>query len=106
VKTDRRDKGGTADGSVRPLPLGFYAKVGSQLFERDLDVPAWHEPLDDLSGSGAHVGAEQRGVFELARGVSHHDPPDGDGRLSRRVPEAGAGKGQDLADCSIVPLDP
>jgi hypothetical protein len=78
-------RGSAADGSVRPLPLGFYAKVGSQLLERDLDVPAWYESLDDLNSGGGQVGAEQRGVFELARRASDHHPLDKDGRLPRRV---------------------
>ena len=70
-------------GVVRAMALsdhcrwGLDAQMRAGLLERDLDLPAPHEPRDDLSRVPGGVGAEPRLGREAALGVADQHPRGG-----------------------------
>ena len=69
---------GPGDGPVRPLTLGLDAQVDSAsplcgpTLERDLDLPALDEPVQDLLGRAGRPHPRQMAKVELASGLIDH----------------------------------
>ena len=59
--------------------------------ECHLHLPAPEEPLQNLAGRPVQLRAEQGARFELALGISHQHPTDGDRRETGPVPDGSAG---------------
>ena len=75
-KQRKQARRGSSDGQVRPLTLGLDAKMGSGFLERDLDLPALHEPAQDLLRRAGEAGAQQSLRLEPAERIAHQHPAD------------------------------
>jgi hypothetical protein len=73
----------------RQRALGLNAEMPSGLLKRDFELPAQHEPGEDLLGCGVQVGAEQGLGGEGALGVADQDPAQRDRRHAAVVPDGG-----------------
>ena len=71
---------GANNGPIRPLALGLHTEMIPDFMKSDFQLPAHHEPFQDLFGIGRQVGAQQGLGFELAFWVPDQDPTDGQGR--------------------------
>jgi len=61
--------------------------VRARFLEGHFQLPARHEPLDDLGWRSLEVGAQQRLGLELAIGVGDEHPTDGDRRQATVIPD-------------------
>ena len=67
---------GASDGPIRPLALGLHAEMVSDFMKSDFQLPAHHEPFQDLFRFFVQVRAQQGLRFELALS-GHGSRPSG-----------------------------
>src|SRR5918993_1842106 len=82
----KRRRRSTPDRHLRPLPLGFEPHMPARLLEGHLQLPAHHEPRDDLLRIGFEVGTKEGLGFEPSFRIADQNPTDGHGGQTRRVP--------------------
>jgi hypothetical protein len=82
-------RGGAANRQLRPLALGLQAEVAAGLFPGHFQLPAQHEPGEDLFGRGVQVGAEQGLGGEGALRIADQDPAQRHRRQAAVVPDGG-----------------
>ena len=68
---------GAKDGPIRPLALGLHAEMIPDFVEGDFQLPAHHEPFQDLLRFFVQVGTQQGLRFELAFWVTDQDLANG-----------------------------
>jgi hypothetical protein len=99
-KKAKEDWGSAGNGQVRPLALGLYPQVGADLLESDLQLPAQNEPLDNLNWCYVGISAQKGLRLKFRQWVSNQDPPDGDWRQPRMLPDGGIrGNFQEALGC-------
>jgi hypothetical protein len=99
----KQSRSGAHDREVGPLALGFDAKMGAAFLERDLELPARDEPLEDIDRSGIEIGAEEGLRCKLAARIADQQPSDGHGGQAAVVPDRGAGGDLDETIGAAVP---
>src|ERR1022692_3255739 len=78
--------------------------MSPNFLEGHFHLPAQEEPLQDLSGRLAEVGAQQSSRFELAFGISYDHPTDGQREQTTVVPDGGAGGDLDQSRAVTIPM--
>ena len=96
-------RSGAHDREVGPLALGFDAKMGAAFLERDLELPARDEPLEDIDRSGIEIAAEEGLQCKLSARIADQQPSDGHGGQAAVVPDRGAGGDLDETIGAAVP---
>ncbi len=81
-------RGGTLDGGIGPLALGFQAARGAGFLKGDFARPAGAEPRKHGARGDVEIGGEKGLGFEFAGGIAPPQPADRRGRLAAAVPEA------------------
>src|ERR1700730_6307042 len=99
----KQSRSGAHDREVGPLALGFDAKMVAAFLERDLELPARDEPLEDIDRSGSEIGAEEGLRCKLAARIAGQHPSDGHGGEAAVVPDRGAGGDLDETIGAAVP---
>src|SRR5712691_8020488 len=94
---------GAQDRLVGPLTLGFDAEMRADFLEGNLDLPAAHEPGENVARTGVEVGSEEGLRFEFAFGIADEQPADRHRRHAAAIPDRGAGGDLDEAIGSSVP---
>src|SRR3974377_1329575 len=94
---------GTQDRLVGPLTLGFDAEMGADFLEGDFDLPAAHEPGENVARTGVEIGGEEGLRFEFTFGIAHEQPADRHRRHAAAIPDRGAAGDLDEAIGSSVP---
>jgi hypothetical protein len=95
--------GGAKNRFVGPLALGLDAEMSAGFFERDLDLPAAHEPSEDIARTGVKIGCQERLRFEVAFGIADEEPTDRHRRHAAAIPQRSAAGDLDEAIGSAVP---
>src|SRR5262249_25400654 len=88
---------------VGPLALRFDPAVRAHLFKCDLDLPAAHEPGEDVLGAGVEICRQECLRVELALGIADDDPADRHRHNSGTIPECGAAGDLDEPIGSTIP---
>src|SRR5829696_4417968 len=73
-------RGGSSYRSLRPLPLRLESEMSPHLLEAHLQLPAHHEPGEDLLWIGLKGGTEESLGFERPLRIAHQDPAQGYGK--------------------------
>src|ERR1700681_4286157 len=94
---------GAQDRLVGPLTLGFDAEMGADFLEGHFDLPAAHEPGENVARTGVEIGGEESLGFEFAFGVADEQPADPHRRHAAAIPDGGAAGDLDEAIGSSVP---
>ena len=102
-KESQQDRRGAGDGQVGPLALGLHAQMGPHLLKSDLQLPAQHEPFQDLRRVCRRVGAQQGLGREGALWVSDQHPANAHRGFARAVPDCGLGGEFHSAGGAVVP---
>src|SRR6516162_2250544 len=102
-KQGEQRRRGSKDCFIGPLPLGFDTEMGAGFFEGNLDLPARHEPGEDVARTGIEIGGEESLRFEFALGIAHEQPADWHWRCAGAIPDGGAAGDFDEAVGSTVP---
>src|SRR5215210_3544263 len=89
---------------IRPLPLRLESQVPAHLLEGHFQLPAHHEPREDLLRIGIEVGTQQCLGFELSFGITDQNPAHGHGEQARGVPHGRLGSDLDHALFAPVPI--
>ena len=79
-KQSQQGRRGAGNGQIRPLALRLDPQMGPHFVERDLQLPAHDEPLQDLHRIGGQIGAQQGLRLELTFRITDQHPADGQGR--------------------------
>src|SRR5438105_5198061 len=91
------------DRLVGPLALGFDAEMRTGFLKSDFDLPAAHEPGENVAWSRAEIGGEKGLRFEFAFGIADEHPADRQRRDAASIPNCGAAGDLDDAVGSAVP---
>ena len=90
-------------GLVGPLALGFDAEMRTGFLKSDFDLPAAHEPGENVAWSRAEIGGEKGLRFEFTFGIADEHPADRQRRDAASIPNCGAAGDLDDAVGSAVP---
>src|SRR5215210_3880569 len=95
---------GSSDRQIRPLPLRLKSQMPAHLLEGYFQLPAHHEPGEDLLRIGLKVGTQEGLGFELSFGIAHQHPAHGHGEQACRVPYGRSRSYLDHALAAPVPV--
>ena len=104
-----REKRPSSAGVVRALARSDHwrsrldAQMRPHRAEGDREVPAEHEPRENLRGRGVAIRAEEGRRHECALRVAHEDSADGDRRQAGMGPDGGLRDDLDEAVRLAVP---
>src|ERR1700688_2673562 len=94
---------GAQDRLVGPLTLRFDAEMRADFLEGNLDLPAAHEPSENVARTGVEIGGEEGLRVEVAFGIATEQPADRHRRHAATIPDRGAAGDLDEAIGSSVP---
>src|SRR5271166_2711288 len=69
----------------------------------DLDLPATHEPGEDIVRAGIKIRCQERLRIEFAFGIANEEPADRYGRYAGAIPQRGSAGDLDHAIGSAIP---
>src|ERR1700681_1631912 len=98
-----QDRCGAKDCFIRPLALGFDAKVSANFRKRHLDLPAADEPRENVARASIEVGGEECLWLELTSRIADEKPSNRYRRHAAAIPQRGAGGDFDEAVGSAIP---
>jgi len=95
---------GAGDSPIGPLALGLDAQVVSDFMKSDFELPAHHEPLQNLFWLFGQVSAQQSLRFELAFRIPDQNPTDGQRRHTAVKPNRCTGRYFDFSSSLAIPI--
>jgi hypothetical protein len=84
------DRGGASGSRLRPLSLGFKAKMSPNLLKGDLKTPSRDIEFNNLSRGEGQIGGEERSRGLYASGVDNDNPANRQGRVALNIPKRGS----------------
>lgn len=86
----KEERSRALDGTIRPVALRFDASMGASFLKGHFQTPALHEVLADLFCWLGGIGAQDGLWGTLARWITSQHPPNGQGSVSRAIPQGSA----------------